>query len=67
MHRSKCRRLFEYSVGAQQERLGNCESYGLSGPEIDDQLEFSRRLYWKIGLPLLPETAPQLQLRGLFS
>jgi hypothetical protein len=40
---------FNHLVGAQKERLRNFEVERLNGREIDDKLEFGRRLYRKIG------------------
>src|SRR5258708_32660503 len=42
--RTHARRLFEYSVGAQQERFGNFETDGLCSLEIDGQFELCRLL-----------------------
>src|SRR5262249_43779043 len=50
MHRSKTRKLFDYLVGAHQERLGHVQTNHLGGLEIDDKLEFgwllNRQIRW---------------------
>ena len=41
--------LFDYLVGAQQERLRQCEAQRLGGLQIDDQLKFGRKLNRQVG------------------
>jgi hypothetical protein len=40
--------LFNYLVGAQQERFGDRQAERFGGREIDDKLEFRRLLDWNI-------------------
>jgi hypothetical protein len=41
--------LFDHLVGAAEQRVWHGEAKCLSGLEVDDKLEFSSRLHWKIG------------------
>src|SRR5215468_8779647 len=45
--------LFDHLIGESKKRKRNGQTQRLRGHEIDDQLEFYRRLYWQIG-GLLP-------------
>src|SRR6476646_1766651 len=40
---------FDHLVGAGEKRRRNGQAHRGSGPQIDDQLKFSRKLYWQIG------------------
>jgi hypothetical protein len=41
-----------YLLGAGEQRWRHVEAKRVSGPEIDDRLEFGRYLHWKVGRPL---------------
>jgi hypothetical protein len=53
--------LFDDLAGAQQKRLGDGEPDGFGGFEVDDQLEFGRKLYRQVTAPLaLGASAPKI-------
>jgi hypothetical protein len=39
---------FDYLIGAGEQRLGDIQAQRLGRLQVDDQLEFGRRLHWQI-------------------